>query len=46
MKAKPKRVMLTHFYPEWDEVDFQSEIRRFDPMCEVVEAVDGLKIKI
>lgn len=45
-KAKPKRAMLTHFYPEWDDDGFQAEIRRFEPMCEVVEAVDGLKLKI
>ena len=45
-KARPKRAMLTHFYPEWDDVDLQTEIRRFDPMCEVIEAVDGLKLKI
>ncbi len=45
-KAKPKRAMLTHFYPEWDNVDLQAEIRRFDPMCEVIETVDGLKLKV
>lgn len=45
-KAKPKRAMLTHFYPEWDEVDLQSEIKRFDPMCEIVEALDGLIMRI
>ena len=45
-KAKPKRAMLTHFYPEWDEVDFQSEIKKFEPMCEVIEAVDGIKLTI
>lgn len=45
-KAKPKLAMLTHFYPEWDSIDFQAEVRRFDPMCEVIEAVDGLKLNI
>lgn len=45
-KAHPKRAMLTHFYPEWDEVDFQAEIERFESLCEVVEAVDGLKMTI
>jgi len=43
-KAKPKRAMLTHFYPEWDDVDFEEELAKFSPMCEVIEAVDGLKI--
>ncbi len=45
-KAGPKRAMLTHFYPEWDDVDFQTEIGRFDPLCEVIEAVDGLRVEI
>ena len=45
-KAHPKRAMLTHFYPEWDEVDFESEVAKFDPMCEVIEAKDGLKMTI
>lgn len=45
-KAKPKRAMLTHFYPEWDEVDFDEEIARFAPACDVIEAVDGLEIEV
>lgn len=45
-KAGPKRAMLTHFYPEWDAVEFQDEIKKFSPMCEVIEAVDGLTIEI
>lgn len=45
-RASPQRAMLTHFYPEWDEVDFADEIARFDPPCEVVEAVDGLRVEI
>lgn len=45
-KAKPKRAMLTHFYPVWDDVNFDDEVRKFDPMCEVVEARDGLRLQI
>lgn len=45
-KARPKRAMLTHFYPEWDEVRFDQEISAFQPPCEVIEAVDGLSIPI
>lgn len=45
-KAKPKRSMLTHFYPEWDNVDFAVELKKFEPMCEVIEAVDGLRLNI
>lgn len=41
-RAKPKRAMLTHFYPEWDEVNFDDEIERLEPLCEVIEATDGL----
>lgn len=45
-KAKPQRAMLTHFYPEWDDVDFAVELRKFEPLCEVIEAVDGLSLYI
>src|ERR1019366_7682736 len=30
-KAKPTRAMLTHFYPEWDDVEFGEEIAKFLP---------------
>lgn len=42
--AKPKRAVLTHFYAEWDAVDFQTEVEKFSPACEVIEAQDGLRI--
>ena len=45
-KAHPKRAMLTHFYPEWDEVDFEAEIAKFEPMCEIIDAEDGLQLTI
>ena len=38
--------LLTHFYPEWDEVDFNAEVAKFDPRCEVIEARDGLRLEI
>jgi ribonuclease BN (tRNA processing enzyme) len=44
--AKPKRMMLTHFYPEWDEIDFQAEVTKFSPNCEVIEATDGLQVEL
>lgn len=44
--AKPKRVVLTHLYPEWDKVDFQKEVEKFSPPCEVIEAKDGLRLEI
>ncbi len=44
--AKPKKAMLTHFYPEWDTVDFAREIEKFAPSCEIIEAQDGLRLEI
>jgi ribonuclease BN (tRNA processing enzyme) len=44
--AKPKRVVLTHFYPEWDAVDFEREVKKFSPPCEVIQARDGLLLEI
>lgn len=43
-RAKPKRAVLTHFYEEWDAVDFASEVEKFSPPCEVLQAYDGLRI--
>ena len=45
-RAEPRRAMLTHFYPEWDEVDFTAEVGRLRSGMEIIEAVDGLKIII
>jgi ribonuclease BN (tRNA processing enzyme) len=45
-KGNPRRALLTHFYPEWDTVNFEEEVKRFSPPCEVMEAVDGMKISI
>lgn len=45
-KAKPKRALLTHLYPDWDKVDFQDEVAKFEPLCEVIEAADGLQMSI
>jgi ribonuclease BN (tRNA processing enzyme) len=44
--AKPRRAMLTHFYAEWDAVDFEREVEKFKPSCEVVQAQDGLRIEL
>lgn len=44
-KAKPRRAMLTHFYPEWDQVDFAKEVQVLSPMCEVLQAEDGLEVR-
>lgn len=44
--AKPKRAMLTHFYAEWDAVDFEREVEKFKPSCAVIQAQDGLRLEI
>jgi len=44
--AAPNRAVLTHLYPEWDAVDFQKEVGKFSPLCEVLEAKDGLRLEI
>lgn len=45
-RAKPKKAVLTHFYAEWDKIDFQAEVAKFEPLCEVIEAQDGLRFEI
>lgn len=45
-RSSPRMTVLTHFYPEWDAVDFNTEIRKFDPACDVIEAIDGLRIEL
>ncbi len=41
-----KQVMLTHLYPEWDGVDFDEEVRKFSPDCQIIEARDGLRVEV
>jgi ribonuclease BN (tRNA processing enzyme) len=45
-RAEPKRAMLTHFYAEWDKMDFAAEVGKHKPGIEIIEAVDGLRISI
>ena len=45
-KAAPKRAMLTHLYPFWDVVDFKKEVAKYSPVCEVIQAKDGLSIEL
>lgn len=44
--AKPKKMILTHLYWVWDNVDFSKEVKKFSPLCEAIEAKDGLRIEI
>lgn len=45
-RAKPRRAMLTHFYPEWDDFDFEEEVETLSPACQVLQAQDGSIIEI
>ena len=45
-KAAPAQAMLTHFYPEWDSVNFDAEVAKLSPGCEVLQAADGLRVDV
>ena len=44
-ECAPKRLVLTHLYPEWDEVDLVAEARSLWS-GETIEAKDGLQLQI
>lgn len=44
-KINPRRVLLTHLYPEWDGVDIEAEARSLWP-GETLGAVDGLRLAL
>jgi ribonuclease BN (tRNA processing enzyme) len=44
--SEAKKIVLSHLYPEWDKVDFEKEIAKLSPDCEVIEAKDGLRLEI
>lgn len=43
--AEPRRLLLTHLYPEWDAIDLPAKAREFWP-GETIAASDGLRIEI
>jgi ribonuclease BN (tRNA processing enzyme) len=43
--AEPRRVVLTHLYPEWDGIDLEAEARKLWP-GETIAAYDGLRIEV
>ncbi len=43
--AKPRKVLLTHLYPEWDGIDLESKAKELWP-GETVAARDGLRMTI
>jgi ribonuclease BN (tRNA processing enzyme) len=44
-RAAPRRVLLTHLYPEWDNVDISAEALKLWP-GETIGAIDGLRLEI
>ena len=42
--SAPERLVLTHLYPEWDEVDIVAEAKKLWP-GETIEAFDGLHLE-
>jgi len=43
--STPKRMVLTHLYPEWDNFDLAAEAKAGWP-GETIEAIDGLRLTI
>ena len=43
--ARPRKVLLTHLYPEWDDVDIAAEARKLWT-GETIAATDGLRIEV
>ena len=44
-RARPRRVLLAHLYPEWDGVDIAAEAKKLWP-GETIAATDGLRLGI
>jgi ribonuclease BN (tRNA processing enzyme) len=44
-RAAARRVLLTHFYPEWDNVDIAAEALKLWP-GETIGATDGLRLEV
>lgn len=44
-RAEPRRVLLTHLYPEWDGVAIAAEAKQLWP-GETIGATDGLRLEI
>jgi len=44
-ECAPKKLVLTHLYPEWDDVDLVAEARALWS-GETIEATDGLRLEI
>lgn len=43
--AEPRRLVLTHLYPEWDGIDLESKAKELWP-GETIAAYDGLRLEV
>jgi ribonuclease BN (tRNA processing enzyme) len=43
--AAARKVLLTHLYPEWDDVDIRAEARKLWP-GDTIAATDGLRLEV
>ncbi len=43
--AEPRRLLLTHLYPEWDEFDLEAEAAKLWP-GQTIAARDGLRLEV
>lgn len=45
-RAEPTTAVLTHLYPEWDDVVFQELLAEYSTKSQVVQAFDGMRLEI
>src|SRR2546423_387900 len=45
-RARARRVLLSHLYPEWDGFDIREQAKKFWPDGDVDGAVDGMRLEI
>lgn len=45
-RTEPKKAILTHLYPEWDDVNFKELIGEYSTKSEVIQAFDGLTLDL
>jgi len=43
--AEPKQLLLTHLYPEWDDIDLEAEARKLWTGV-IIAAHDGLRLEV
>ena len=43
--AEPRKLLLTHLYPEWDEIDLETEAKKLWP-GKTIAAYDGLRLDV